>query len=51
MKVIKNDQKRDSLKIVINGKPITLLFASDPNPEAANFIKKTLVNAFLLKAV
>ncbi len=51
MKITKNDQKQDSLKIVINGKLVTLLFAPDPNTEAADFIKKTLINAFLIKAV
>jgi len=49
--IIKNDQKRDSLKIIINGKPVTLLFDRDPNIEAADFIKKTLINAFLVKAI
>lgn len=38
----KNDTKQDMLKIQIAGKPVTLHFATD-------FIKKTLVNAYLLK--
>lgn len=51
MKTAKNDQKQDSMKITINGKPVTLLFAPEPNPKAADFIKKTLINAYLIKAV
>lgn len=47
----KNDTKQDMLKIQIAGKPVTLLFATEPNTAAADFIKKTLVNAYLLKAV
>lgn len=51
MKTMKNEQKQDSLKIIINGKPVTLQFAPEPNPEAADFIKRTLINAFLIKVV
>lgn len=51
MKITKNDQKQDSLKIVINGKTVILLFSPDPNTEASNFIKKTLINAYLMKVV
>lgn len=39
------------MKIIINGKLVTLLFAHDPNTKAADFIKKTLINAFLVKVV
>lgn len=51
MKTTNEGQKQDSLKIIINGKSVTLQFKSDPNIEAANFIKKTLINAFLIKVV
>jgi len=47
----KNETKQASLKIVVAGKPVTLRFASELNPEAADFIKKTLVSAYMLKAV
>jgi hypothetical protein len=47
----KNDKKKDVLKLEIAGKPVTLRFATEPNTTAADFIKKTLVNAYLLKAV
>ena len=48
---MKNDQKKDSLKIVINGKPVKLMFVTDANTEAADFIKKTLINAYIIKVV
>lgn len=51
MNTINNDQKKNSLKIIINSKTVTLKFAPEPNPEAADFIKKILINAFLVKAV
>lgn len=47
----KNNTKQDVLKIEIAGKPVTLRFTSEPNTAAADFIKKTLVGAYLLKAV
>ena len=47
----KNNTKQDVLKIEIAGKPVTLHFTSEPNTAAADFIKKTLVGAYLLKAV
>jgi hypothetical protein len=46
-----NDKKEECLKITVNGKCVTLFFAPEPNREAADFIKKTLINAYLLKAV
>lgn len=47
----KNAIKQAALKIEVAGKPVTLRFAPEPNSEAANYIKKTLVSAYLLKAV
>ena len=47
----KNVIKQDVLKLEVAGKPVILRFAPEPNPEAANFIKKTLVSAYMLKAV
>jgi len=47
----KNETKQAALKIEVAGKHVTLWFAPEPNPEAADFIKKTLVSAYLLKAV
>ena len=44
-------QKRETLKITVNGKRVTLFFMPEPNYEAAEFIKKTLLNAYLIKAV
>jgi len=49
MNEINNDLKKNSLKLTINDKLVTLTFASEPNLEVAEFIKKTLTNAFLLK--
>lgn len=51
MKIAETNQKQNSLKIIINGKLVTLIFQSAPNNEAADFIKKTLINAYLIKAV
>ena len=44
-------QKQDTMKITVNGKRVTLFFMPEPNHEAAEFIKKTLLNAYLIKAV
>lgn len=49
MKTLKDDLKQDSIKLIINGKPITLLFSHEPNKEAAGFIKKTLIKAYTIK--
>lgn len=50
MNIINNDQKK-TMKIIINSKTVTLKFAQEPNHQAADFIKKTLINAFLVKVV
>ena len=47
----KNETTQTTLKIEVAGKHVTLWFAPEANPEAADFIKKTLVSAYLLKAV
>jgi len=47
----KNETIQATLKIEIAGKPVILRFAPEPNLEAADYIKKTLVSAYLLKAV
>ncbi|GEM_PF-2340063 len=51
MQNLKMKEKSDIVKIQINGKPVTLYFASNPNNEASDFIKKTLINSYLIKAV
>lgn len=45
------DQKQETMKITVNGKRVTLFFMPEPNHEAAEFIKKTLLNAYHIKAV
>lgn len=44
------NQNRESLKIIINGKPAILQFSSAPNTEASDFIKQTLIKAYVYKA-
>lgn len=46
---IYNDLKKNSLKLIINDKLVTITFAPEPNLEVAEFIKKTLINSFLIK--
>ncbi|WP_164473193.1 hypothetical protein [Clostridium sp. E02] len=49
MNEINNELRKKSIKLTINDKIITLTFASEPNIEVAEFIKKTLINSFLIK--
>ena len=49
MNEINNDLKKNSLKLTINDKLVTLTFAPEPNLEMAKFIKKTLISSFLIK--
>jgi hypothetical protein len=49
MNEMNNDLKKNSLKININDKMVTLKFTSEPNIGVADFVKKTLINAFLIK--
>lgn len=49
MNEINNDLKKNSLKLTINDKLVTLTFAAEPNLEVAEFIKKILINSFLIK--
>jgi len=51
MKTTQSNAKPKTMKIQINGKTVTLFFTTEPNKEAADFIKKTLINAYLIKAV
>ncbi|WP_313184951.1 hypothetical protein [Lacrimispora sp.] len=44
-----NDLKKNSLKLTINDKLVTLTFAPEPNLEVAEFIKKTLISSFSIK--
>lgn len=47
----KTEKKQDTMQIVVNEKCVTLFFIPEPNHEAAGFIIKTLLNAYLIKAV
>lgn len=49
MNEMDNDIKKNSLRIIVNDKMVTLKFTSEPNIEVSDFIKKTLINAFLIK--
>ena len=49
MNEINNDLKKNSLKLTINDKLVTLTFAPEPNLEVAELIKKTLITSFLIK--
>lgn len=41
--------KEKSLRINVKDRKITLLFSEEPNTEAEQFIKKSLVSAYLIK--
>ena len=49
MKTTRQDKRTESIKVQINGIPVTLLFAPEPNREAADFIKKALINAYVIR--
>ena len=49
MKTTQQDKKTESIKVQINGIPVTLFFAPEPNKEAADFIKKALINAYVVR--
>lgn len=51
MKTTESNVKPETVKVQINDKTVTLFFALEPNKEASDFIKKTLINAYLIKAV
>lgn len=51
MKTTQSNTKPETVKIQINGKPVILFFAPEPNKEAADFIKKTLIKAYMIKTV
>lgn len=47
----KRTAKPETVRIQINGRLVTLIFTPEPNREAASIIQKTLINAYLIKAV
>lgn len=51
MQTTQSGQKPETMKIEVYGKPATLIFAREPNKEAADFIKRTLISSYLIKAV
>lgn len=51
MNKTENNKATDCMKIEVNGKKINLIFQREPNISAADFIKKTLINAYAMKAV
>ncbi len=51
MKTTQSNVKPETVKIQISGKTVTLFFTPEPNREAADFIKRTLINSYLIKAV
>lgn len=51
MKVKEPDKKAETIRIQVNGIPVTLLFTAEPNKEAANYIKKALINAYIIRTV
>lgn len=49
---MKSDQinlKPDAIKLQVNGNGVTLYFSSEPNIEAAAFIKKALISAYMTR--
>ena len=51
MSKAENNNAINRMKIDINGKKMNLIFQHEPNASAAEFIKKTLINAYTMKAV
>ena len=51
MRTNQNDAKKETMKITLGGKQVILKFTDEPNMEAADFIKKALINAFLVKTI
>ena len=51
MSKAENSNATERMKIEINGKKVNLIFQSEPNVSAAEFIRKTLINAYTMKAV
>lgn len=49
MKTKQQDKKAETTKIQINGVLVTLFFTVEPNKEAVGFIKKALINAYIIK--
>ena len=51
MRTDQNDAVKKTIKIALDGKQVTLKFADEPNVKAADFIKKTLINAYLVRTI
>lgn len=51
MKAKQPDTRAETIRIQVNGLPVTLLFSAEPNKEAADFIKKALINAYVVRTV
>lgn len=51
MKTKQVNPKTDIVRILVNGNCVTLHFALEPNKEAANYVKKTLINAYMTRSV
>lgn len=51
MRMTQNNSDKKTLKIILNDKPVMLIFSDKSNAEAADFIKKALLNVYLIKAV
>lgn len=49
MKAKQLDRRAETIRIQVNGIPVTLLFTAEPNKEAANYIKKALINAYIIR--
>lgn len=45
--IVGKELKNGSIEREINGHKVTLSFTKEPNPDAADFIKKILLNAYL----
>lgn len=44
------NRKHDSMSIKLSNTSVRLVFKPEPNPELAGFVKKTLLEAYLMKA-
>ena len=51
MSKAENNTITDSISIEINGKKVNLIFQNEPNSLAAEFIRKTLLNAHAVKII
>lgn len=51
MQATQSNMKPEAMKITVNDRPVTLFFLSEPNKKAGDYIKKMLINAYLIKIV